>query len=225
MKVAFSALGALLLTTGLVSPAAADIVQVSASSIQGNNVLFNQGGQQNANIVNGLLNNDASTQVDFQGSNGAILRASRGQASITGALDPSTNNPNDTIALNGFTFDLADGSTFNNAEFNLFGGSATGVNFTLTDNAGDLFNFSNALGNGSNRFGFQAIAGQSIRNITFATVGGGIQDVRQVRVGMTATPVGPDAVPEPATWAMMLGGFGILGGAMRRRNRATYVTA
>jgi hypothetical protein len=24
-------------------------------------------------------------------------------------------------------------------------------------------------------------------------------------------------VPEPATWAMMLGGFGLLGGAVRRR--------
>jgi hypothetical protein len=27
------------------------------------------------------------------------------------------------------------------------------------------------------------------------------------------------AVPEPATWAMMLGGFGVLGGALRRRQR------
>ena len=35
----------------------------------------------------------------------------------------------------------------------------------------------------------------------------------------------PDAVPEPATWAMMLGGFGLLGGAMRRRNRMARVHA
>lgn len=27
----------------------------------------------------------------------------------------------------------------------------------------------------------------------------------------------PGAVPEPATWAMMIGGFGLVGGAMRRR--------
>ena len=31
------------------------------------------------------------------------------------------------------------------------------------------------------------------------------------------------AVPEPATWAMMIGGFGLVGGAMRRRNRSTAV--
>ena len=32
----------------------------------------------------------------------------------------------------------------------------------------------------------------------------------------------PDgAVPEPASWAMMLGGFGLVGGAMRSRRKAT----
>jgi hypothetical protein len=33
----------------------------------------------------------------------------------------------------------------------------------------------------------------------------------------------PDAVPEPATWAMLIGGFGMIGAAARRRNR-TQVT-
>ncbi len=33
--------------------------------------------------------------------------------------------------------------------------------------------------------------------------------------------VGNGAVPEPASWAMMLGGFGLVGGAMRRRKAAT----
>ena len=30
----------------------------------------------------------------------------------------------------------------------------------------------------------------------------------------------PSAVPEPATWAMMITGFGLAGTALRRRNRA-----
>ena len=38
--------------------------------------------------------------------------------------------------------------------------------------------------------------------------------------GTTATT----AVPEPASWALMLGGFGLVGGALRRR-RATFVIA
>ena len=32
-------------------------------------------------------------------------------------------------------------------------------------------------------------------------------------------PVFPPAVPEPASWAMMIAGFGIVGGAMRKTNR------
>ena len=43
--------------------------------------------------------------------------------------------------------------------------------------------------------------------------------------GRTYQPTGP-AVPEPATWAMMLTGFGVVGAALRRRNvRVTFRTA
>jgi hypothetical protein len=34
---------------------------------------------------------------------------------------------------------------------------------------------------------------------------------------VTVTPVTTPGVPEPATWAMMILGFGLLGGAIRRR--------
>lgn len=40
--------------------------------------------------------------------------------------------------------------------------------------------------------------------------------------GITATESAPlAAVPEPASWAMMVGGFGLVGGALRRRSRIT----
>jgi fibro-slime domain-containing protein len=35
----------------------------------------------------------------------------------------------------------------------------------------------------------------------------------------------PSPAPEPASWAMMLGGFGLIGGAMRRRGQAVPRTA
>lgn len=41
--------------------------------------------------------------------------------------------------------------------------------------------------------------------------------------GATAGPAG--AVPEPASWAMMLGGFGLVGGAMRSRRKAAVTFA
>jgi hypothetical protein len=43
------------------------------------------------------------------------------------------------------------------------------------------------------------------------------RDTAIYSMGSIAVPA-PAAVPEPATWAMMLGGFGLLGSAMRRRD-------
>ena len=205
---------AAVVTVAVQSPAMADIIQVDASSIQGFNVLFNDG-VTSGNVVDGFLNNDARSRILFTGADGAILRASGGQARISGDLDASTNPPNDTVPLLGFSA-AADGDMmFSFFELNFFGGDADSVTVSVIDNNGDVFNFDNALGNGENRFGFQAIAGQSIRSFSFSTTGGGIDDVRQIRLGVAAGPVAP--IPEPAMWAMMIGGFGMVGGAMRRR--------
>ena len=39
---------------------------------------------------------------------------------------------------------------------------------------------------------------------------------------VTLAPAAAGAVPEPASWAMMVGGFGLLGGAMRRRRAVAH---
>ncbi|TCJ32191.1 PEP-CTERM sorting domain-containing protein [Parafrankia sp. BMG5.11] len=81
---------------------------------------------------------------------------------------------------------------------------------------GEVFKFENlALGGGSNFFGFQGIDGQSIASASLTFNGTGIGDVRQIRLDEVSA--GPGAVPEPATWAMMLFGFGAVGFGMRRR--------
>jgi hypothetical protein len=42
-------------------------------------------------------------------------------------------------------------------------------------------------------------------------------------VSINDVPI-PGGVPEPATWAMMIGGMGVVGGAMRRRRVSTKVS-
>ena len=54
------------------------------------------------------------------------------------------------------------------------------------------------------------------------TFGGGDQDYNDLIFSFTNTRA---AVPEPATWAMMLGGFGLVGAAARRRARPSVAFA
>ena len=56
--------------------------------------------------------------------------------------------------------------------------------------------------------------GQSIAGLSFTLANGGVETVKQVRI----TPA-MGVVPEPATWAMMLIGFGAVAYAMRRRRK------
>ncbi len=55
------------------------------------------------------------------------------------------------------------------------------------------------------------VRGSNLDELTFAQVVNGSQDLT---FSATITP----SVPEPATWAMMIAGFGMVGGAMRRRS-------
>lgn len=208
--------GAALLAAGLLAvPASATIVLVPASSIQGANVLFNSGTQTGTTVM-GLTNNNLNT-VNFTGQtvgSGTTISANGGQARVEGAADTTTSNPNDTLGLTALQFSLSNGATFNNLEFNLFGGDATAATFTLFDQANTSFTFTQALTNGSNFFGFQGIDGQSISNVLIGLTGGSVQDIRQIRLDTVSSV---SAVPEPGTWAMMLLGFGVIGYGMRRR--------
>jgi len=178
----------------LAAPAAADIVMVDASSIQGANVLFNAG-TQTGTMVSGLTNNGLIA-VNFTGTTTSsnVISANGGQARVEGADNTLTSQPNDTLGLTSLFINLANGTTFTNLEFNLFGSSTGGTaNFSLTDDGGQVFTFNNILlGNGSNFFGFQGINGQSISSASIRIAPGSIQDVRQIRLDAVG------AVPEPA---------------------------
>jgi hypothetical protein len=206
------------LSLALASPAAATIVIVDASSIQGENVLFNQSVQTGTSVQG--FTNQSNTGVNFTGTTlggGNTIRASGGQARVEGSLNTATQNPNDTNLLTSLTFGLVGGVLFNDVEFNLFGGTATSASFTITDNEGQVFNFTNlALGNGSNFFGFQGINGESIRTVSFMTNGGGIEDVRQIRL---------TAVPGPIAGAGLPVLMALSGLVWARRRKATAATA
>ena len=63
----------------------------------------------------------------------------------------------------------------------------------------------------------QFVLSFSAASITRVAVAAGSFDDWVGVDNVTFTPVAAGGVPEPASWALMIGGFGLVGGAMRRR--------
>lgn len=210
------------------TPAFADIVEADASDSQGTLVHGNGGAADVGVDVTGTLGAGPSAPeiVHFTGNttatgdvNDVRLQQGAGQAELTGA----TISGNDTEGLISGDIFLTSNAGMEWIELAFFDVTGGTIEFTLSaiDSAGaaeaDEF-FSYLLDpNGANRFAFQAVDGESITNLAYNIVGGTADGLRQVRIASTASGVPP--IPEPATWAMMLMGFGAAGFALRRKRR------
>lgn len=212
------------------APAMAEIIDASASDSQGTLVHGNGGAADVGTDVTGTLGAGPSAPeiVHFTGNttasgdvNDVMLQQGAGQAELTGAVIAG----NDTEGLISGDIFLTDNAGMDWIELAFFGVTGDSIEFTLSalDAGGnpetDAF-FSYLLDpNGSNRFAFQALNGETITNLAYNIIGGSAAGLRQVRIASTEAGVPP--VPEPATWAMMLLGFGAAGLVMRRRRRPT----
>ena len=92
-------------------------------------------------------------------------------------------------------------------------------------NTGDSFNFATALTQGTPQFLGFVSDGAAISSITLTSAAGPNLDASTGYgyafdvTGFTLADGAP--VPEPATWAMMISGFGLAGAMMRRRKALT----
>jgi hypothetical protein len=217
------------------SPAFADIVDAEASDSQGTLVHGNGGAADQGTVVTGTLGAGPSAPeiVYFTGSTTATanttdtnvvrLQQGAGQAELTGAVI-SGNNKYDLQSGDIYlSTDGTDRLGMEWLELALVGATGGTIEFTLTafDAMGnaeaDAF-FSYILDpNGENKFAFDATNGEYFTNLSYNIVGGTVDAIRQVRIDVADGNV--PAVPEPATWAMMLLGFGATGFAMRRRRQ------
>jgi hypothetical protein len=189
---------------------AAVVITNSPGAVQpSENVLF-QTNNQTGTRVEGITN-QTNTRVAFTSTTDTLLTTgSQGQARLE-ATDGS---------LDQLTFGLSNMMTFTEAEFNLFNALSNTTQVVISLSSGLTQTF--ALNpNGQNFFGIRATGGDTLTSISFNTNGSGVADLRQVRIGGISSPMG--AVPEPSTWAMMLLGFGFIGGAMRTAKRRQRV--
>lgn len=155
--------------------------------------------------------------VTFSSTTDAILvGGANGQANV-GSLDG---------LLNALTFTIQSGYGFESAIFNLSPlpgnqqNEAASVFLTYLLSDGTAKSITRSVAdNGNNFFGIYGDAGEVFTSAGFVSnpTTDGIGDMRQVRLGGVAELAA--AVPEPATWALMLLGFGVIGGAMRSRRK------
>jgi hypothetical protein len=130
-----------------------------------------------------------------------------------------------------------------NSVFSPYADVAASVELMSNDVLGSV-DFTDDPGLFNLRFTYTGANSQDLSNIDFAglsaqSILGGISidGFSAITVKSAGTAVGtnvfsvgqvgvPFGVPEPAAWAMMLGGFGLVGASFRRRRRAgSFVTA
>ena len=210
------------------TPAAATIVFGNQSVSQGQNVLLGSGATGTTvtgttNVSNTLINFISGPTITCPGCvTQTLIEPSSGAARVAAAGG---------VVLQDITIQLADLSNplagFGYIEFNIdiTGGLGNAISVTINalDQFGNPFTTTASVGNGSNFFSALASNGEVIRSISFDAAGTtGFTDIRQVRI----TPaIGSSPVPEPATWALMLLGFGATGFAMRRTRRRKALLA
>jgi len=199
-----SVVAAAFATTG----AAEAAVLLDAGSGSGLDQVHAAGGDQTGTSVFGV--------VDGQG----VTWTSTDQLETTGSghafIDGISNGSFGDLAF----FLTTDPNGFTALSFNMQ--KAKGDDFTATINVYDLANtllatFTPTVGNGQNKFFLHGDNGEVFSKVTFDAGTGAFSSVRQFDL-ILADVAG--AVPEPATWAMMIGGFALIGASMRRRKVA-----
>ena len=156
---------------------------------------------------------DAGTVTGTVGIGGPLVTFESTQGNLSTKPGAATVFTADGSLLTNLSFTILSG--FTAAEFNLENGDPSSFLVTLTDSGGDAFSQTLTKLNGSNILNIVAPAGTTYTSATFTSTGGGFADLKQLRVTLAT------AVPEAATWAMMLLGFGGIGMAMRRRGPGT----
>jgi len=203
------------LAVAAAAPAFADIIFIQGNAAGSLDAVQLSGGALDAEVTGTV--NPNNTAVLFTGLEN-LISPSSGQARIA-AADGTLNSLDFNLAAPNLGFLLA--------EFNLnalASGWTTIKAFDQFGSQSQTFNISSA---GQNFFNLQATNGQVITRVEIDS--SDLADIRQVRIGGVTSylsNVGGGPIPEPASWALMILGFGGIGAVMRhRRHRAAPTPA
>lgn len=207
-------------TVAFATPASAAVEIVLASSGQGT-LVHGTGTLQEGLTVTGNLGPGGPTIVNFTGDTTGPndflrIQQGQGQADVTGAEITLGGPANDLYNMLSGNIFLTGGLAIDYIEFALTSGTAGTINFTITGSDGTTTFLNQLIGEGNTFFAFNTTGASTITNVMFSAVSPlEITLLKQVRIDTTVA-----AVPEPATWVMMLIGFGAMGYSVRRRRKA-----
>jgi hypothetical protein len=206
------------LTLAVAAPAFATITVISSPPFPQNppeNVLLTAGAPGTPTTG---VTNQTNTTVLFTSSTDTLVSPPQGQAFLT-ATDNTLGNLN--IALQNHSLG------FTSFEFNVNSPTNQNVTLVFTDQFGqtqvaDGGTTTFSVGaNGSNFINAVASNGELITNVSLT--GTNLTSIGQVRLGGVATIA--RAVPEPSTWALLIVGFGGVGGLLRANRRSRLAAA
>lgn len=190
----------------IAGPAAAEI-EFFSGNVPGNldTILFDAADDGSDNLLLGKSND--GWNVLLTGEEDIIATGGPAQAWVVGTEDEGLTFINASVI----------GGTFTAAEININvpngggGGAPTPWSITLggVDSDGQVFSQTFNGNTNDTWFNFVAVDGELIASIDFRTQNE--VALGQLRLGGIA------AIPEPATWAMMIIGFGGVGAMVRRR--------
>jgi hypothetical protein len=194
---------------------AAVIIETGSGSLQSpENVLFNNKPPSGLTIDG--LTNKTGTEVAISGGETLSTQGAQQVQAADGLINTSFTF--DGLANQSLGFNLANSTQgFTSAAFRVVVGDGTATEATVTflDTAGQKFTETFAIpSNGF--FNAKATDGSQISSFSFAA-NGSIEDVQQVRIGGLGTGPISASIPEPASWALMILGFGGLGLSLRAR--------
>jgi hypothetical protein len=153
--------------------------------------------------------NQTNREVAVHSLDGGTLATSSSGQAVFSATDGSLDMGE--IFLTGVDND------FREIEFLFEGGAPKGVTLTFSVGGSNPYTQSITLpkkAEGTYWFSAEATGTDYFTKVTYDVTGATFTDLKQLRIGgFGDTPV----VPEPATWALMLAGFGTVGYSMRRR--------
>jgi hypothetical protein len=147
--------------------------------------------------------------------------------SVVGASDFASGfaniSPSGSASLNTLIFTPLSAAAFTGFSFRgQDAGSNQTIDVTVTDQANqtESFSFTQAKANQDfTRFGIIAAQpGETIKSVEIQNSGAGFKEAKQFEFTLAA-------VPEPASWAMMITGFGLVGAALRRGRTGAAVEA